>query len=106
MDDFQQIELKQTPEMTTVQFTCPDGEWLLSYLLSMADCTEVLAPADLREKMRQRINVLAELYNNKETKDVYKRQVQQNGRSKAWFLTTLIRKQFCGLKTQHRIRWN
>lgn len=67
MDDFQQIELKQTPEMTTVQFTCPDGEWLLSYLLSMADCTEVLAPADLREKMRQRINVLAELYNNKET---------------------------------------
>ena len=39
MDDFQQIELKSTPEMTTARFTCPDSEWLLSYLLSMADCT-------------------------------------------------------------------
>lgn len=63
MDDFQQIELKSTPEMTTAQFTCPDSEWLLSYLLSMADCTEVLAPEDVREKMRRCILALAEQYN-------------------------------------------
>ncbi|WP_302926563.1 helix-turn-helix transcriptional regulator [Holdemania filiformis] len=63
MDDFQQIELKSTPEMTTARFTCPDSEWLLSYLLSMADCTEVLAPDDVREKMRRCILALAEQYN-------------------------------------------
>ena len=63
MDDFQQIELKSGPEMTAVQFTCPAGDWLLSYLLSMADCTEVLAPESLREEMRSCINALARQYN-------------------------------------------
>ena len=63
MDDFQQIELNSGPEMTTVQFSCPAGDWLLSYLLSMADCTEVLAPESLREEMRSCINALARQYN-------------------------------------------
>lgn len=62
-DEFDEKEIAKNQDGSfTVTATLPETEWLFNYLLSFGDNAEVVAPQNIREKVRKKLEALLEKY--------------------------------------------
>ncbi|MBO0475202.1 hypothetical protein IGL98_001135 [Enterococcus sp. DIV0840] len=61
-EDLPDIEIEQDTEYTKVKTWQPDGSWLTSYLLSFGASIEVVKPIELKEKVKEEIVKINQIY--------------------------------------------
>lgn len=61
-EDLPNIKIEQDTEYTKVKTRQPEGAWLTSYLLSFGASIEVVSPIELKEKVKDEIVKINQIY--------------------------------------------
>ncbi|WP_348922313.1 helix-turn-helix transcriptional regulator [Enterococcus rotai] len=61
-EDLTTIEFEQVGEYTKVKTWQPEGSWLTTYLLSFGAAVEVVKPIELKEKIKEEITKITQIY--------------------------------------------
>lgn len=61
-EDLPDIEIEHDTEYTKVKTWQPEGSWLTSYLLSFGASIEVVSPTELKEKIKEEIVKINQIY--------------------------------------------
>jgi predicted DNA-binding transcriptional regulator YafY len=61
-EELSEIEIEPYEEYTIVRTQQPKGAWLISYLLSFGGAIEVLGPVEVKEKIKEEIKQIYQIY--------------------------------------------